>query len=383
MNGIIIALLSLALTPLVFAQADLVDLQKRIEELESQQAEMVLQMREPKTTVQSFLNDNLTLGGFFEPAFTYISGPDTKSQYLNSSNTLGLNLSAELGTPYRFVSQFITALEIPLDNPHNNPDVSDDLPETREYQDFQSRTVLTQGYVEYSRSRMFNFQGGAGYVPFGHAPQQRELVLFTRRGGPQLIRSEDILFPLWQGFHLSGSRSADNIEMGYNLYTFVPATRVRTTGIGARAWFSAMDEKLTGGLSAQAGKNNQENFELVGADLKAEFFPYLVKTEFAQYIESGADSWTAYLEPGVYIYEEEVLFYIFGDYAFNMVNEKDTSSYDLYQKWEYGGGFNWLPNSLTRLRLGFTYHDYVGPRSQLQGINRDYVAVDISAGVAF
>lgn len=383
MNGIIIALLSLVLTPVVFAQVDLEDLHKRIEELENQQAEMVLQLREPKTTVQSFLNDNLTLGGFFEPAFTYISGPDTKTQYLNSSNALGINLSAELGTPYRFVSQFITALEIPLDNPHNNPNVASNLPRTREYRNYQTRSILTQGYVEYSQGRMIKLQGGAGYVPFGYAPQQREFVLFVRRGGPQLIRSEDILFPLWQGFHLSGSRSANNTELGYNLYTFIPANRVRTTGVGGRVWFSGMDEKLTGGLSGQYGKNNEENFELLGADLKAEFFPYLVKTEFAQYLETGTDSWTAYLEPSVYIYEEEVLLYIFGDYAFNMVNEKDSSNFDPYQKWEYGAGVNWLPNSFTRLRLGLTFHDYVGPRGQLQGINRDYLAVDISAGVAF
>ncbi len=384
MNGIIFIFLSLIFTSSVLAQVTLEDLQKRIEQLENQQADLVLNSSEPKTVVNAFLNDNLTLGGFLEPSYTYLSGPNTKTQSLNASNILGLNLSAEYGPRYRFVSQILTGLVINIENPHNNPDAAPNLPGTREYRNYFFGTVLTQGYLEYSHSRMFNFQGGLGYAPFGYAPQQRELVLFIRRGGPQLLRSGDLLAPIWQGFHLFGSKNMNRNEVGYNVYTFASPKKLRSSGLGSRLWISTPNEKIEGGISAQIGKNDKDTFETVGTDIKIESFPYILKSEFAQYISSDPDSWTFYIEPSVYISGEELLLYVFGDYVNNRRNEVTTTSKgDPYKKWEYGTGLNWLPTSYTRLRFGVTFHDYVGKRAISGRINRDYLSVDISAGVAF
>ena len=384
MNGIILIFLSLLFSSSVLSRVTLEDLQKRIEQLENQQADLILNSSEPKTVVNAFLNDNLTLGGFLEPSYTYISGPNTKTQFLNASNILGLNLSAEFGPRYRFVSQMLTGLVINLENPHNNPDASPNLPRTREFRNYFFGTVLTQGYLEYSHSRLLNLQGGLGYAPFGYAPQQRELVLFVRRGGPQLLRSGDLLAPIWQGFHLFGSKNMNRNEVGYNLYTFASPKKLRNSGLGGRLWMSTPNEKFEGGLSAQIGKNDKDSFETVGADIKLESFPYILKAEFAQYITSDPDSWTAYVEPSIYISGEELILYVFGDYVNNRRNEVTTDSKgDPYKKWEYGTGLNWLPTSYTRLRFGFTYNDYVGNRAVSGGINRDYLSVDVSAGVAF
>src|SRR6476661_7592696 len=88
----------------LFAATDkeIEDLKKRIEDLETQQAQMLESTTEPKNSVGSFLNDNLTLGGFFDGGYNFITGPDTSTQWVNNSNALGLNLSADLGKKYRF-----------------------------------------------------------------------------------------------------------------------------------------------------------------------------------------------------------------------------------------------------------------------------------------
>jgi len=49
---------------------------------------------------------------------------------------------------------------------------------------------------------------------------------------------------------------------------------------------------------------------------------------------------------------------------------------------EQGAGINWLPTSYTRLRVGFTYHNYVDEDPTFKN-ERDYYTVDLSAGVAF
>jgi hypothetical protein len=125
----------------------------------------------------------------------------------------------------------------------------------------------------------------------------------------------------------------------------------------------------------------------VGADARFDFHPFQIRTEFAELISKEVEnSWSAYVEPGFWIYDEEVLWYVFGDYFFGANNETGFGAVKLPDpilKWEYGTGLNWLPTSFTRLRLGFTYYDYVGNQSVKQGQNRDFFGVDISAGVAF
>jgi len=366
-----------------FAEDDRIKaLEKRIQQLENQQEELILSASDDRTQVNSFLRSNLTFGGFFEPSYTLLSGRDTEFQATNSSNILGINIAADYGRKLKFVSQFLTGLSFRFSNPNNNPEAQ---PSKRQYDAPVFGAVLAQGYLEYTFNSNYRLQGGTGYVPFGFAHQQRELVLFVRRGGPQLLRTTDFIAPLWSGFNFLANFN-DSIDWGYSLHTVTPLTSPRHPGLGGRVYWIPR-EGMTVGLSSQVGKIEDDGFQVFGTDFQFNRLPFHFVGEFAQSMIKGDDVWSGYVEPGYYIFEEEVLLYIFGDYAFSP-RSKTTSAAgasvsDAYQKWEYGSGVNWLPTSFTRLRLGLTYHDYVGSTSILQGQDRDYLSLDISAGIAF
>jgi hypothetical protein len=360
---------------------------KRIEELERKQEALLLHTIEPRSNVHSFLNDNLTFGGFFESGLSAWSGPDTDLQATNNSNILGINLSADFKPNIRFVSQFLVGLLYPPQNLHNDPKGTTlGLPERRETDSPFFSAILSQGFIEYSRNRSFNIQGGVGYVPFGHAAQQRELVLFVRRGGPQLLHTNNLFSPLWNGLHAYGSFNLRKSDWGYDAYTFTPNFYPKGLGVGGRLWWRSEDDVAVLGLSSQIGKSEFDTFEVVGSDLRLSFSNFQLLTEYVRRVSEMDDPWSFYMEPSIYIYEEEVLFYLFGDYANSSLNETGTGSNainDPYEKWEYGAGFNWLPTSFTRFRLGVTYNDYIGSRDRLEGQERDYWSFDLSAGVAF
>lgn len=385
--ALFLALISTSL--LAATDKDIEELKKRISDLESQQEQLLLSATEPKNSVGSFLNDSLTLGGFFDGGYNFITGPDTDTQFVNNSNALGINVAADLGNKYRFVTQLVNILSIPLLNEDSDPNATTvGLPKNRHYESYNTFSVLSQGYIEYNFNRLFNLQGGLGYIPFGYALQIREPVIYVRRNGPQMVRQETNLIPnLWSGFHLYGSKAIGTKEYGYNVYTFTPAKKAHFVGLGARSWMSVDDEKIIGGISAQIAKNEDETYKTVGADVRIDFHPFQIRAELAELISKEVqNSWSAYLEPGFWIYNEEVLWYVFGDYFFGANNETGLGTVklpDAIQKWEYGTGFNWLPTSFTRLRLGVTYYDYVGNQSIKQGQERDFLGVDMSVGVAF
>lgn len=363
------------------ADDELEQLKKRISDLEKQQEQILLLSAEPKPTVKSFLNDELTLGGFFDGGYSFISGPNTKTELVNDSNALGINLAAEFKNDYRFVSQFVSILSTPLQNEHN-----DSRLKRREYGTYTTLSVVTQGYIEKRFSRKFNVQGGLGYVPFGYSLQLREPVLYVRRGGPQIVRGDNLVSPLWSGVHFYGSTSMGEHELGYNLYTFTPTVDSDFAGLGGRVWGSSYDDKLIGGISMQTAKKNSNWYEILGADLRFEFDRFQVRTEIAKEFAEYNQSWSTYLEPGYFLIEEELLLYVFGDFlsANNYKsNVGNVAVPDPVKKWEYGAGLNWLPTSFTRIRLGFTFYDYVLNRSKINGINRDYFGTDVSVGVAF
>ena len=89
---------------------------------------------------------------------------------------------------------------IPLQNEHNDPRAASlHLPSRREFGPYAYGSILTQGYLEYDLTDSVHAQTGMGYVPFGVAFQQREPVLFIRRGGPQVLRMTNLVSPLWSG----------------------------------------------------------------------------------------------------------------------------------------------------------------------------------------
>lgn len=382
----LIVLILFSLSSIAFGDDRLDKLTKRIEELEKQQEELLLLTpTDSQKTVNSFLKDGLTFGGFFEPSYTVIAGPDTEFQSTNSSNILGINIAAEYRKDLRFVSQFINFLIFPLQNEHNNPNSSSGQGE-REFGSPMFGTLLTQGYLEYNLNSNYSIQGGVGYTPFGYSFQQREPVLFIRRGGPQVLRTSDLVSPLWSGFNLNGNFSLEDSSWGFNLYTFSPVNSPKHPGIGARTFWASYENKLATGLSLQLGKIGARNYETLGTDVRLNFSPFLITSEVVYGQFEGSDAWSMYLEPAIYLFDEEYLFYVFGDFTDNKNNRDGAgpnSSYDPYQKWEYGFGVNWLPTAFTRIRMGLVFHDYVSAESVIRNQDRDYTSLDTSVGVAF
>ena len=376
----ILAVIIFSLSQLCFADSQIDMLTKRIEQLEKQQSDILFESSQSGSHVYSFLKDGLTLGGFFESSYTLLQGPGTKFQATNSTNLLGLNLAAEFSNDLHFVSQFVTGLSIPLQNSHNDPRAAI---KRREYSGVGFGAVLTQGFLEYSVNDHTHVQFGFGYVPFGFAAQQREIVLFVRRSGPQILRTTELLSPLWSGFNFRQRFNSGSKVWGYNIYTFTRFEDPKIPGVGGRTWWTSNEERFMTGLSLQTAKYRGEIEEVVGADVKIRFSNFVITSEYARHLSDHMkDPWSAYIEPGYFIYQEEILLYTFVDYSESTLNKTGTLS-DPYHKFEFGGGVNWLPTSYTRLRLGLTYNDYVHDRAVVQGQNRDYASVDLSVGVAF
>lgn len=376
----ILLLAGILLSSVAFAQKvpDYEALTKRIEQLEKQQEELILSQGPTENRVNSFLKDSLTLGGFFESAFTTIGGPDTRFQSMYTGSTMGLNLSAEFSEKLRFVNQTLTILSYPLQNPHNNAALT---PRTREFGDPVFAATVTIGYLEMPVSERLILQTGVGYVPFGYAAQQRELVLFIRRGGPQVLRTSNLIQPLWGGVHLAGSFRPTN--GGFNLYTMNPLDSSNTAGIGGRLWINSPEDELRFGVSTQIMKFAGHTSEILGGDFRYDSGRFLVTSEYVTHMTGeGRNPWTAYVEPALKLFDEEVLLFVFTDYSDDPLVEIGTT-FDPMIRWENGFGINWLPTSSTRFRASFAREDYLGSKSTLAGKNRDWWYIDLSAGVAF
>lgn len=363
------------------AQSQIDQLTKRIEILEKNQEDILLQSSDETNKVNTFLNSHFSLGGFFEPSYTIFQGKDTSFKAASASNLLGLNLSAEYSTKLKFVSQLLTGLTFPVQNIHNDP--RNTAYPQRAFGPPSFGAILSQGYLEYDFGDGSYLQGGQGYAPFGYAAQQRELVLFIRRGGPQILRTTELFNPLWSGFHFHHMIDQGKYRIGYNVYSFTRLENAEVPGLGARIWIEATGGKIGTGLSVQSAKYNGHIEEIYGYDLKLQNEDFLMTGEYAIHFRTDSDnSWSAYLEPSVFLYKEEVLFYTFVDFAQSAANKTGPLP-DPYQQYEYGTGLNWLPTSYTRLRTGVTLHDYVHGNAVILGKNRDYISLDISAGVAF
>lgn len=362
------------------------ELTERIEELERQQEELIIQSHGRGNKVNSFLQDNLTIGGFVESGILGFEGPDTDLQVMNTSNLLGLNIAADFSPRLHLVTQTITFLSYSFQNQHNNPQA---IPDQREFKEMSFTAVLAQGYLEYTFSRQLRLQAGLGYVPFGSAYQQRDFILFWRRRGPQILRTTHLLTPLWHGLHLLGQFPRHNGgEWGYNLYTANPIdpSQNRVMGGGGRIWMSSSNERIIGGLSGFMAKFGSGTDETVGADLRVRENTFQLMTEYARHVTESDDPWSAYLETGIFVKDETILLFGFGDYAespLSSVTLGQNKIPDDYKKWEYGIGVNWLPTSYTRFRMTLTQHEYVGENATVQGQDRDYHSVDFSVGVAF
>ncbi len=366
-------------------------LKTRLQELNDKIDDIELKQTLGTGTVKSYLNDVILIGGFFETGIEYFQGEDTDRSLTASSHVLGLNIGAQLGSKYFFNTQILTGLTFPLLNPHNNPRAGDvGLPESRDYGPINFGAVVPQGYLEVRNSEKFNLQAGLGYAPFGYALQQRELVLFKRRNGPQLLNATGgdgvtIASAIWSGVHLYGELSK-KFDLNYNLYTFTPLSKTDTLGVGGRISKDLKDSDSTVGVSFQNGRREQGAFQAVGVDIDLQKDSFgLIAEAAANFNEGGENPWSFYLEPYYSLDEDKKLYYVALDYLSDPLGQTFGSGVlqDPFRKWIYAVGMNWLPEPYIRYRAGLSWHDYVGGSAVIDGQNRDYQSFDLSLGLAF
>ncbi len=366
------------------------ELQQRIYELEKKQNEFddwynnfyVL----GKSRLVPFLGHKISLGGYFETGIINIYGKDTENQLSAYSHDLGINLSAEFSEQVRFVTQTLTIVNIPFQNPHNNPQLT---PNRREYLGLVYGSLVAQGYVEFSASDFFKIQSGIGYAPFGIAHQQREPFLFHARGGPQFINPDgyDIapIVALWMGLHVSGLLPLSKSTAGYNLYSFTPGSNVKTLGIGGRLWW-APNEFVTTGISVQYGDREAGSFLSQGFDIDIKYKNFGFISEYGLVNSSGnaGDLEAYYIEPYYKFNENKWLVYLSAEYL-HEPGRRDavTRLLDPFEKKFFGGGVNWLPISNAKLRLGYLKHIYLHEPDNIGAPEKDYDAVEFSAAIAY
>ncbi|MES2857047.1 MAG: hypothetical protein V4692_14355 [Bdellovibrionota bacterium] len=388
----IVCLLLSASSAFAQAPSEIDELRKRLDEIEKRQKETFIRSTENRGSVKTYLGESLALGGFFETGMTAINGENTETQMSVNAHVLGINIAADFNERLRFVSQTLVALGYNLANPNNNPTVS---ATQREYTTLIYAAIPAQAYIEYSKSDLSNIQVGLGYVPFGRAYQQRELVLFARRGGPQMIGSGSgtsvgVANPLWMGVHAFGSKSIAGTEggrWGYDLYTHTPSVKPNTVGVGGRLW-KADSEHLTYGYSIQSGTLRIGSYVSHGVDLALKYGEFAFVTEGAYNRNSNGDdvAHSFYFEPSYTFSEDEFLVFVAADYLDNPTATTVsgvTLVPDAFRRWLYGAGFNWIPVPFTRYRIAVLKHDYIGDTAVIADRNRDYYSLDLSAGIAF
>ncbi|HVK60410.1 MAG TPA: hypothetical protein VM432_02620 [Bdellovibrionales bacterium] len=383
-------LLILLTCSVAVAQTEIEELRGRIEQLEKKTDDAFIQSTSGKNDVRSFLDDAISFGGFLETGIFAIAGPDTKTQISASANVLGINIAAEFNERLRFSTQVLSTFIFALENEHNNPRA---IESQREFGPLVVFTVPVQGYIEYYFSDAFVLQGGLGYVPFGEAFQERDFVLFRRRGGPQMLSASGfadpvgVVDPLWRGIHARGSMAITSGRLGYDLYTHTPSSGADTLGVGARLWGSRSD-RLVYGYSIQSGTSDGDSYQSHGVDLSLAMDDYGITAEAALNRASDGDVnvFSYYAEPFYSFNDDEFIVFLVADYIDQGLNTTTTPTGvipDPIRAWEYGAGVNWLPFPFTRFRFVYTRHDYVGDRAVIEGQNRDYDMIDLSAGVAF
>ncbi|MES2964421.1 MAG: hypothetical protein V4760_11050 [Bdellovibrionota bacterium] len=361
-------------------------LEKKLKELEQREVEVFDRSVEERGRVKTFLNDSIAFGGFFESAVTGVTGVDTTPQVSAHSNTLGLNITAQFNERTRFVSQLLAGLAYTFPNPHND---SRGTPAQRQFGSPFAAALVAQAYSEMTFSDSYILQFGLGYVPFGTAFQQREPVLFRRRGGPTMLQSGSassvgIAHPLWMGVNVHGSKAFTSSRVGYSAYTHSPTTDTKTLGLGGRVW-STISDDTTYGFSVQNGSMTGGSYTSMGVDFDRHAPWGGFVAEYAKNTRSDgtklAESY--YVEPYIHLDDSKVVAFVAADHLDNPFNTTAPALSDPIKKWVYGGGLNWLPIPFARFRLGYFQHRYEGSTATSGAQKRDFETYEISSGIAF
>ena len=366
------------------------DLQSRLRQLEEQQQKLddwyLNFYMLGKSRVSPFSKNQLTIGGYFDTSISRLSGPDMKTQTSGNNHSFGLNISAELSEKITFAAQTQTVIIAPLLNAHNNPNLT---PPQRQFAGIGAGALVTQGYLEYRPSDIFNIQSGIGYIPFGLAYSQRELVLFHQRNGPQVIQNDDgynimVASALWIGLHVYG-RFPVTKPMGYNLYTLTPGSNVKSVGFGGRYWVKE-NEMIAAGFSFQYGERQQGSYLTHGFDIDLRYRNFGLLAEYITTENSGIgkDAIAYYAEPYLKFKDGRWLVFISGEYLRSLEQvDVATLTPDAFEKMHHGAGVNWIPLPQVRLRLCYLKHDYLHDTDSVNGQKRDYETFEFSTALAF
>lgn len=365
-------------------------LQKRVYELEEQQKKIDDWFLNfyllGKDRVSSFSKGQLSIGGYFDTSIVDVYGPDMERQTTANNHSFGLNFSAEFSDKITFAAQLQTITIAPLFNAHNNPNLN---PPKRQINGMGAGSLVTQGYLEYRPSDIFNIQTGIGYIPFGIAYSQRELVLFHQRNGPQVIQNDDgynimVASALWIGLHLYGSFPTAK-PMGYNLYTLTPGSNVKSVGFGGRYWIRA-NEMMRTGFSFQYGERERGSYLTHAFDIDFRYRSFGVLAEYITTENSGVgkDNLAYYIEPYFNFLNNKWLVYTNLEYLRSLEQvDIATLKPNAFEKMHYGAGINWIPLPVARIRLGYLKHDYLYETDSINGQKRDYETFEFSTALAF
>ncbi len=365
-------------------------LQKRVHELEAQQEKLdewyLNFYMLGKGRVSPFTKNQLAIGGYLDTSIITMRGPDMDRQTSANNHSFGLNISAELTEKITFSSQIQTIVIAPLMNAHNNPNVQ---PSKRQITGVGAGTLVTQGYLEYRPSDLFNIQSGVGYIPFGLAYSQRELVLFHQRNGPQIIQNDDgfnimAASALWLGLHAYGQFPTTKL-MGYNLYTITPGSKQNSVGGGGRLWLKPND-MLSLGFSFQYGERQKGSYLSHGFDLDLSYRDFGLLAEYITANNSGVgkDAIAYYVEPYYRFFDNQWLVFASVEYL-RSLEQLDIFNLqpDPFEKMHYGAGLNWIPLPTTRIRICYLRHDYINEYDSINGQKRDYESFELSTALAF
>lgn len=362
-------------------------MQDEIKLLREQVAEIQTQQARMSQSTQTLLARSLSLGGFFENSATELWGAATPTQFIADHHRLGINLNAELNDNFRLVTQVAYGFTYSLQNEHNNTaHSSSSIPLQREYGSLSSGVLLSQAYAEYSTSNRFRIMSGMGYSPFGYAFQVREPILFMKRRGPQLLRTNGVLGvviadPFWEGVNFLYSPSSC---WNFNLYSNTGLDHSGRMGGGLRIEYT--ENQLAVGVSGQASGQDDGYYRSVGAHFKFESRRVGFLGEWAKNFTNVGSPDSFYLQPYLYFYERRWTIFAMADYLRNplgVTNIGTSSVNDPYIKWEYSLGFVYRVIEPLRLRWEITRHDYVGETAFVNGDDRDYFSTTISTGVSF
>lgn len=352
------------------------DMQEQLEKLESKVNKLELTSN-PGNPVSAFISERISFGGFFEHSISSVFSAAHTTKVAADSNIMGINIGAKLNEKFRFVSQSLFVLSFPLTNKHDNT--------LRAFSNTPALGALVaHAYGEYSANDKFRLQMGIGWVPFGIVLANREFPTLIKHGGPMLSSGGLTMpFGVWNGLHALGEFSLDWGTLGYNLYSITPTTDANMMGGGTRLWWASNGNHVRLGASSQILDRSTDTVFNLGTDLELKFGLVGLRTEYVQSIADGEDIRTVYFEPYVELAEGKFVIHGDVDYAKRPLHFSDAATFVPFEKWELGGGVNWLPWRFVRARLLFLYHNYVGASAATGGNSNDFYSVEYSTGIEF